>query len=90
VRRSIRVKPGSSRTFVGGSYALPGGDAALIVSVNAPAVDGRANTAVCAALARALGLKPRDVVVVSGRTARTKVLEFPDEAAERWLELLAD
>lgn len=72
---TIRVKPGSSRVRVGGSYADP---PQLVVSVNAPPVDGRANEAVCAAVAAALGLRPRQVTLVSGQTARTKVLRLTD------------
>jgi len=39
---AVRVKPGSSRTRVGGLHAGPRGPA-LVIAVNAPAVAGRAN-----------------------------------------------
>ena len=71
VRITIRVKPGSSRIRVGGTY---GSDGALVVAVNAPPVDGRANDAVCAAVADALDVRTRNVELVSGHTSRTKVL----------------
>lgn len=74
MRVTIRVKPGSSRTKVGGRY----GDDALIVAVNAPAVDGRANEAVIEALAQALDCRRSDITIVSGHTGRTKVVEIPD------------
>ena len=91
MRRSIRVKPASSRTKVGGTNLLADrGLTALVVAVQAPAVDGKANKAVLTALAKALGLKPRDLVIVSGHTARTKLVELPDEVAPRWQELLDD
>ena len=76
-RVSVRVKPGSSRTRVGGRYEAASGAGrtdALIVAVSAPAVDGRANEAVCSALAEELGIPARDVVVVAGARARSKVL----------------
>ena len=82
---SVRVKPGSSRTRVGGGYGDP---PALVVAVNAPAVDGRANDAVVAALAEALGLKRADVEIVSGHTGRTKVVRVAADVAARWTELL--
>jgi uncharacterized protein (TIGR00251 family) len=84
VRRAIRVKPGASRTHVGGRY----GDDALVVATNAPAVDGRANDAVLKALAAALEVKPAQVSIASGHTARTKLVDIPDECAQKWDELL--
>jgi uncharacterized protein (TIGR00251 family) len=89
IRLSVRVKPGSSRILVGGSH-----DGALIVAVNAPPVDGAANEAVIKALAAALGVKPRQLSVVSGHTARTKVVsvetEDPEAMATRIASLLED
>lgn len=72
IRISVRVKPGSSRARVGGRH----GEDDLIVAVNAPPVDGAANEAVVQAVAKALGLRPRQVSLISGHTARTKVLEL--------------
>jgi uncharacterized protein YggU (UPF0235/DUF167 family) len=71
------VKPGAGRTRVGGRY----GDAALVVAVQVPAVDGRATAAALAAVAKALGCPQRDVTLVSGATSRTKVVEVPDGLA---------
>ena len=72
VRVTIRVRPGASRTKVGGSY---GDDPPqLVVAVNAPPVDGAANESVIRALADALGVRPNRISLVSGHTARTKVL----------------
>lgn len=87
-RFTVRVKPGASRTHVGGSYGEP---AALIVAVNEQPVDGKANEAVVAALAKALDVKKADLAVVAGHTGRTKIVECSDEsAASKVAELLAE
>ncbi len=66
---AIRVKPGASRTRVGGAY---GG--ALVVSVTARAVDGKATEAALAAVAEALGVRRRALTLVSGATSRDKIV----------------
>jgi uncharacterized protein len=69
-RVMIRVKPRSSRSGVGGEHA-----GALVVAVQAPAVQGAATEEALRALAAALGVRRRDVRLVSGGTGRTKVVE---------------
>jgi uncharacterized protein YggU (UPF0235/DUF167 family) len=73
-RFAVRVKPGASRTRVGGRWDGRLGSA-LVVVVTAPAVDGRANDAVCRALADALGVARGKVAVVAGAHARDKLVE---------------
>ncbi len=92
LRIAIRVKPGSSRAKVSGSY---GPDRQLIVAVSAPPVDGAANDAVLKAVASAFGVRPRHVTLVSGHTSRSKIidLEIPDDLlpdARHRLEALLD
>lgn len=70
MRVIIRVRPGASRTHVGGEHA-----GALLVRVSAPAVDGRATEAALAAVASAFGVRRRAVTLVSGATSRTKVID---------------
>ncbi len=82
---SVRVRPGAARTRVGGGYGEP---PALVVAVSAPAVDGRANVAVVAALADALGVRRAAVEIVGGHTSRTKVVRVDADVDERWSELL--
>ncbi len=83
MRLTVRVRPGASRTRVGGCYGEPGEDV-LVVAVSARAVDGAATAAVLAAVASAFEVRPREVTVISGANSRTKVLEiFIDEARGR-------
>lgn len=74
MRVTVRVRPGASRTRVGGSYGT-GTDAALTVAVAARAVDGAATAAVLEAVGNAFGVRRRAVTLVTGATSRTKVLE---------------
>ncbi len=65
----IRVRPNASRNHVGGSVGEP---PRLIVAVQAPAVDGKANQAVLRALAEAFDLRARDFTIVYGELGRDK------------------
>lgn len=84
MRVTVRVKPGASRTAVGGTYGYAA-DSALVVAVTSRAVDGAATEAVLKAVAKAFGLRPRAVTLINGATSRTKVLEvaLDDEVAGR-------
>ena len=68
---SVYVKPGSSRTSVGGTH-----DDRLVISVTSAAVDGAANTAVISALAKALNIPKRDIRIKSGLTSKRKVIDI--------------
>ena len=67
----IRVRPNASRNKVGGTAGDP---PRLIVAVQAPAVDGKANAAVIRELATAFNLRTRDFSIVHGELARDKRL----------------
>ena len=70
-RLAVRVQARASSDALGGER---GG--ALVVRVTAPPVDGRANAAVCALVARAAGVPKSAVTVVRGAGARDKLLEI--------------
>jgi uncharacterized protein YggU (UPF0235/DUF167 family) len=76
-RLTVRVRPGASRTKVGGRYG-EGESGSLVVAVSARAVDGAATDAVLGAVAEALGVRPWQVTLVRGRTSRDKTLEIAD------------
>jgi uncharacterized protein (TIGR00251 family) len=68
----IHVQPGAKRTEVAGLH----GDA-LKVRVAAPASEDRANEALVAFIAEALGVARRDVAIASGGHSREKRVEVP-------------
>jgi uncharacterized protein len=74
VRVAIRVKPGSSRTSVGGRYGE-----SLVVAVTVRAIDGKATEAALRAVADAFDVKRRDVTLVTGATNRDKVIDVDGE-----------
>lgn len=78
LRLRVRVRPGARHEKVGGRW---GEDDVLVVAVRAPATEGRANAAVVAAVAEALGVRSRTVRIVSGAGARSKVLEIVEPPA---------
>jgi len=67
----IRVRPNSSRNKVGG---IAGDPPRLVVAVQAPAVDGKANEAVINELAKAFDCRARDFTIVFGELGRDKRL----------------
>jgi uncharacterized protein (TIGR00251 family) len=71
----VRVQPRARRDEVVGERS-----GAIVIRVTAPPVDGKANAAVCAFVARIAGIAPSRVSVVRGQTARDKVLRV--EGAE--------
>jgi uncharacterized protein len=70
-RVRLRVSPGARRSELVGRH----GDA-WKVRVTAPPEDGRANDAVLDLLAKRLELPRRSVSIVSGHTAREKVVRL--------------
>ncbi|MEZ5157104.1 MAG: DUF167 domain-containing protein [Solirubrobacterales bacterium] len=73
----IRVIPRAKRSGVGGER-----EGRLLVRVAAPPVGGKANAAVVAALAEALGVPKRSVEIVRGVTSRDKVVRVAGVAAD--------
>jgi len=70
-RLSIRVQPGAKRTEVAGVQGE-----ALKIRIAAPAVEERANEALIDFLAAHLGVRKRDLAIVSGARSRNKRLEI--------------
>lgn len=64
---SLKVQPRASRSGLAGMHGQ-----ALKVRLAAPPVDGKANEALLAFLAEALGVPRRRLALVAGETARDK------------------
>ena len=81
VRFSVRLTPRGGADRVDGVV-----DGVLRARVAAPAVDGAANQALLRLLADVLDVPRRDVRLVTGTTARTKVIAVAGVGVERLLE----
>lgn len=64
---ALKVSAGASRDRILGEHA-----GALKVSVSAPPEKGKANKAVCALIAKTLGVAKSHVSIISGETSRDK------------------
>ncbi len=67
----FHVQPRASATAITGLFGN-----ALKVALNAPPVDGKANAALCAFLAKKCGVSKSSVSVTAGETNRNKTLFF--------------
>ena len=77
MRVEIHVRPGGSRTSVGGQH-----DGALVVRVVEPADEGRATKAALRAVADALSISHRSVTLVLGASSRRKVIDIEAKPAK--------
>ena len=72
----VRLQPRASSNRIPGER-----EGMLLVRVTAPPVEGRANEALCRLIAKAAGVAPSRVEVVSGASAREKVVRVAGVAA---------
>ena len=70
-RLEILVRPRSRRAGLEGFRA----DGKLVLAVQAPPEDGRANEAVAEVLGESLGVKRKDISIVRGARSRAKLVE---------------
>lgn len=75
----LQVQPGAARS----AWAGPYGGEALRLRLAAPAVDGRANRACVAFLAKCLGVPKSNVTILRGEHARRKVVRIAGVSADR-------
>jgi len=81
VRLAVRLTPRASREGIDGVIADAEGRPLLQIRLCAPPVDGAANKALIAFLAKALALRKADIVIRSGETGRIKILHLSGDSA---------
>jgi len=79
----ILVQPRASREKIG-----PMHDGRIKIAVTAPPVDGEANAAVIALLAKRLGVARSDVEVVAGASSRRKTIKLANVTPAQIAELV--
>ena len=78
MRIEVKVKPNARAARVESQA-----DGSLLVSVNAPPVDGKANEAVIRAVAEHFGVPRSCVEIARGASGRKKLLEIREPASGR-------
>jgi uncharacterized protein (TIGR00251 family) len=77
---AVHVQPGAKRSEVAGLHGER-----LKIRIAAPALDGRANDALVAFVAEALGLPRRRISVATGERSRDKILAVAGDCDPRRL-----
>lgn len=79
VSLAVKVQPGARRAAILGQVPDKAGTR-LRIAVAEPPEKGRANRAVCVALAHALGVKPGQVALRAGAASRQKTIHVAGES----------
>lgn len=77
----VRVTPNASADRIEGVETRDDGNVVLRVRVRAVPDKGKANAAVVALLAKALGIPKSDIALTSGETSRLKTLRLSGDPA---------
>lgn len=81
----VRVIPRARRNELAGER-----DGRLLVRVTAPPLEGRANAAVCEAIAKAAGVPKTTVSVIRGERSRDKLVRIAGDVDEARVRSLLD
>ena len=82
VRLALRLTPRASKNDVDGVVQDGEGRPLLKLRLVAPPVEGAANEALIAFLAKALSLRKADITIRSGETGRVKILHLAGDSAD--------
>lgn len=81
---AVRVQPAAKREGIAGLY----GDA-FKIAINAPAVDGKANSALIRYLATIFRVPASDIHIVAGKTSRSKIVRVDGVTATAAASIIA-
>ena len=81
VTLTVRLTPKGGRDAIDGIETMSDNRAVLKIRVRAAPSEGEANAALIKLIAKAVGVPPRDVVLVSGATGRLKRLMISGDGA---------
>jgi uncharacterized protein len=87
VTLAVRAQPGAKKTAITGIYG-EGASAQLKIAVQAPPIEGRANTALIAFLAGLFNVPKNSVELMSGELSRSKVFLLRGVTEQKARELL--
>ena len=82
MRLALRLTPRASKNGVDGIVQDAEGRPLLKLRLVAPPVEGAANEALIAYLAKSLSLRKADVAIRSGETSRVKILHLAGDSSE--------
>lgn len=79
VRLSVRLTPNGGRDAIDGLETVSDGECYLKARVSVAPEKGKANKALIALLSKSLGLPKSTLIIISGDTARKKILRIEGE-----------
>lgn len=74
----VKATPGASKSEIIGWQETPTSGRVLCVRIAAPAIEGKANAALCKFLAKSLGIPKSQVILERGQNSRIKKILLPD------------
>jgi uncharacterized protein len=89
IRLAVRVTTKASRDEILGLIDLPDGRSALAIRLAAAPVEGAANRALIALLAKALRIPRSAVRIAGGESARLKIVEIDEVTLEQVKAVIA-
>jgi hypothetical protein len=89
VTLAVRAQPGAKKSEIVGVYG-EGATAQLKIAVQAPPIEGRANSALIAFLSKTFGVAKNKIEIVSGELSRSKVFLLRELTVEKAQSKLSD